>query len=105
MKKTRTRRSRGQAPTPAPATVTVQMPLPMLAVMTGIGDDFQALCIDAGRQVLGAMMEHERTVRCGPKWKPSEGREAERAGSTRSLIVLGGRKIEMKRLRLRSRVR
>jgi len=29
--------------------VTVQMPLPMLALMSGIGDDFHALCIDAGR--------------------------------------------------------
>ena len=102
MKKTRTRRRRGQAPTTARAMVTVQMPLPMLALMTGIRDDFQALCIDAGRQVLGAMMEHERTVWCGPKWKPSAEREADRAGSTRSLVVLGGRKIEMKRPRLRS---
>lgn len=102
MKKSRTRTRRGQAPTTSPPTVTVQMPLPMLAVISGIGDDFQALCIDAGRQVLGAMMEHERTALCGPKWKPSDEREAERAGSTRSLIVLGGRKIEMKRPRLRS---
>jgi transposase-like protein len=82
--------------------VTVQMPLPMLALMSGIGDDFHALCIDAGRQVLGAMMEHERTALCGPKWRPSAEREAQRGGSTRSLVVLGGRKIEMKRPRLRS---
>ena len=102
MKKTRTRRRRGQAPTTSPTTVTVQMPLPMLALMSGIGDDFHALCIDAGRQVLGAMMEHERTALCGPKWRPSAEREAQRGGSTRSLVVLGGRKIEMKRPRLRS---
>ena len=56
MKKTGTRTRRGQAPTTSPTTVTVQMPLPMLALMSGIGDDFHALCIDAGRQVLGAMM-------------------------------------------------
>jgi transposase-like protein len=74
----------------------------MLALMSGIGDDFHALCIDAGRQVLGAMMEHERTALCGPKWRPSAEREAQRGGSTRSLVVLGGRKIAMKRPRLRS---
>ena len=102
MNKTRTRRRRGQAPGTSPATVTVEMPLPMLALMSGIEDDFQALCIGAGRQVLGAMMEHERTALCGPKWKPSSEREARRGGSARSLIVLGGRKIEMKRPRLRS---
>ena len=102
MKKTRTPERRGQARTMSPATVTVEMPLPMFALMSGIGDDFHALCIDAGRQVLGAMMEHDRTALCGPKWKPSSEREAARGGSTRSLIVLGGRKIEMKRPRLRS---
>jgi transposase-like protein len=78
------------------------MPLPMLTLMSGIEDDFHALCIDAGRQVLGAMMEHERTALCGPKWKPRPEREAVRGGSTRSLVVLGGRKIEVKRPRLRT---
>jgi transposase-like protein len=48
------------------------------------------------------MMEHERTALCGPKWRPGAEREAQRGGSTRSLVVLGGRKIEMKRPRLRS---
>lgn len=102
MTKTRTGRRRDQAPTLSPGTVTVQMPLPMFALMNGIGDDFHALCIDAGRQVLGAMMEHDRTALCGPKWKPRPEREAVRGGSTRSLVVLGGRKIEMKRPRLRT---
>jgi transposase-like protein len=78
------------------------MALPMFALMSSIDDDFHALCIDAGRQVLGAMMEQDRTALCGPKWKPSPEREGVRGGSTRSLVVLGGRKIEMKRPRLRT---
>lgn len=102
MKKTRIPKSRGQGPTMSPATVTVEIPLPMLAAMSGIRDDFHGLCIDAGRQVLGAMMEHDRTALCGPKWQPSPEREAVRGGSTQSLVVLGGRKIEMKRPRLRT---
>ena len=102
MKKTRTGRSRGQGPRKSPATVTVEMPLPMFALMSGIGEDFHALCIDAGRQVLGAMVEHNRSALCGPKWKPSPEREAVRGGTTRSLLVLSARKIEMKRPRLRS---
>jgi len=103
MKKTRTLTKRGQGPTSIRPTVTVEMPLPMLAAMTGVRESFHALCIDAGRQVLGAMMEQDRTALCGPKWRPDSDREAVRAGSAPSLIVLGGRRIEMKRLRVRSR--
>jgi len=103
MKKTRTLKTTHQAGRAiAPPTVTVQMPLPMLTAMTAVGDSFQSLCVDAGRQVLAAMMEHERTALCGPKWIPNPTREAVRAGSTRSLIVLGGRQIEIKRPRARS---
>ena len=102
MTKTRTltRKHQGSA---APGTVTVQMPLPVVAAMTDVRQSFHALCIDAGRQVLGAMMEHERTALCGPKWTPNPEREAHRGGNTRSLVVLGGRQIEMRRPRVRSR--
>jgi putative transposase len=102
MKKTRTLRSKHQDPQGIAPTVAVQMPLPMLAAMSEVGHSFQSLCVDAGRQVLSAMMEHERTTLCGPKWIPNLEREAVRAGSTRSLIVLGGRQIEIKRLRARA---
>ena len=102
MKKSRTLRTTHQAPQAVAPTVTVQMPLPMLAAMSEVGQSFQSLCIAAGRQVLSAMMEHERTALCGPKWIPNPAREAGRAGSTRSLIVLGGRQIESKRPRARS---
>jgi putative transposase len=102
MKKSRTLKTKDQAPVPAPAMVTVQMPLPMLAAMSNVTQDFQSLCIDAGRQVLSAMMEQERTALCGPKWIPNPARQAGRHGNTHSLIVLGGRQIEIKRPRVRS---
>ena len=103
MKKSRTLRKNDQAHQTVEPTVTVQMPLPMLAAMSEVGQSFHALCIDAGRQVLGAMMEHERTALCGPKWIPNPQRQAVRSGNTQSLIVLGGRQIEIKRPRVRSR--
>lgn len=102
MKKSRTLKTTHQGPPTIAPMVTVQMPLPMLAAMTDVGQSFQSLCVDAGRQVLTAMMEHERTALCGPKWIPNPTRAAVRAGSTRSLIVLGGRQIEIKRPRARS---
>jgi len=103
MKKTRTLTRRDQGPSISLPTVTVEMPLPMLAAMADVSESFHALCIDAGRHVLGAMMEHDRTALCGPKWQPDRERESVRGGSAPSLIVLGGRRIEMKRLRVRSR--
>jgi len=102
MKKSRTLKSRHQAPQAIAPTVTVQMALPMLAAMSDVGQSFQSLCVDAGRQVLAAMMEQERTALCGPKWIPNPEREARRGGSARSLIVLGGRQIEIRRPRARS---
>jgi hypothetical protein len=102
MTKTRTltRKDQGAA---APETITVQLPLPVLAAMTDVRRSFHALGIDAGRQVLGAMMAYEPTARCGPKWIPNPDREAHRGGHTRSLVVLGGRQIEVQRPRGHSR--
>jgi transposase-like protein len=85
-----------------PQAVTVQMPLPMLATLNDVRQGFHSLCIEAGRQVLTSMMEQDRTALCGPKWVPNPEREATRVGHTRSLVVLGGRRIEIKRPRARS---
>ncbi len=102
MKKNRTPRTKHQeAPLGAP-TVTVPMSLPMLATLKDVRLGFHSLCIDAGRQVLAAMMEQDRTALCGPKWKPDRERAAQRAGHTTSLVVLGGRQIEVRRPRARS---
>lgn len=102
MKKNRTLRTAHQGPPASAPTVTVQMPLPMLATLQDVRLGFHSLCIDAGRQVLAAMMEQDRTALCGPKWKPDREREAQRAGHTNSLVVLGGRQIEVRRPRARS---
>lgn len=103
MKKTRTPRSKRQASLKElPQAVTVQMPLPMLATLNDVRQGFHSLCIEAGRQVLTSMMEQDRTALCGPKWVPNPEREARRMGHTRSLVVLGGRRIEIKRPRARS---
>lgn len=102
MKKNRTLRTVHQAPALSAPTVTVQMPLPMLASLEDVRLGFHTLCIDAGRQVLSAMMEQDRTALCGPKWRANPEREAQRAGHTTSLVVLGGRQIEIRRPRARS---
>lgn len=82
--------------------IEVQLPLGMLATLEDVQQGFFALCVTAGRKVLTAMMEHEREVLCGPKWFPNPKRGAVRGGTTRSEVTLGGRRIEIQRLRARS---
>ncbi len=63
-------------------TAQVELPLPMLSALEDIDRAFFGVCIEAGKQVLGAMMEHDRTALCGLPWKPDEERPGRRAGST-----------------------
>lgn len=101
MKKIRTVPTKRQASSEVAPTVTIQLPLPMIAAMREVQHGFHSLCLDAGRRVLSAMMENDRTALCGPKWTPDGERKAVRGGSTQSLIVFGGRKIGVKRPRVR----
>ncbi len=86
-----------------PKTTTVEIPLPLLGAFVNIENSFFDLCIDAGQQVLGAMMEQDREELCGPRWKRDPDRGAGRAGTTKSEITLGGRRIPIPRPRVRSR--
>jgi hypothetical protein len=83
-------------------TATVELPLPLLATLEGTQSAFFGLCVTAGKQVLEALMEADRTALCGPAGCWDEARVAGRAGSTTSRVVLGGREIALRRLRVRS---
>jgi hypothetical protein len=50
----------------SPKTTLVEVPLPLLGAFTNIENSFFDLCVDAGQQVLGAMMEQDREELCGP---------------------------------------
>jgi transposase-like protein len=81
---------------------TVQIPLPLLSAVEDAQSAFFGLCVETGKQVLAAMMEHDRIALCGPAGRHDAERQAVRAGSTESAIVLGGRRIAMRRPRVRS---
>ncbi len=83
-------------------TTIVEIPLPLLGAIGNIERSFFELCIDAGQQVLASMMEQDREDLCGPRWKRDPDREAGRAGTTRSEVTLGGRRIAIPRPRVRS---
>ncbi|MGH7288104.1 MAG: IS256 family transposase [Myxococcota bacterium] len=82
--------------------VAVELPLPLLATLEDTQSAFFGLCVSAGKQVLEAMMEADRTALCGPAGRWDAERVAGRAGSTTSRVVLGGREIALRRLRVRS---
>ena len=85
-----------------PRTMAVEIPLPLLGVIANIEKSFFELCIDSGQQVLKAMMEQDREDLCGPRWKRDPDRSAGRAGTTKSEVTLGGRRIAITRPRVRS---
>ena len=85
-----------------PKTMTVEIPLPLLEVFGGIESSLFELCVDSGQQVLQAMMEQDREDLCGPRWKRDPERKAGRAGTTKSEVTLGGRRIGVSRPRVRS---
>jgi transposase-like protein len=53
--------------------------------------------------VLDVMMEQDREALCGPKWRRDPARQAGRGGSTPSEVTLGGRRLAVRRPRVRSR--
>jgi transposase-like protein len=77
------------------------LPLPVLGTLLDAKKAFFELCIDVGRRVLTSMQEADREVFCGPKGKHDLERDAYRGGSVASRVVLGGREVEVKRLRAR----
>lgn len=81
--------------------VHVPLSLPVAGVLNEVKSAFFGLCVHAGKAVLAAMMEDERTARCGPKGLPNAGRAAYRGGHTRSQVTLGGQRIVISRPRAR----
>ena len=94
------RKKSGQPPSSEP--VTIQVPLPVLGVINGVREAFHSLCIATGLQVLKAMMEADREALCGPKGRHQVERPAWRGGNVDSHVRLGGRQVEVPRVRVRS---
>jgi transposase-like protein len=59
------------------------------------------LAIRSGLKVLDAMLEEDRTALCGPRYAHQADRVASRAGTVASEVVLGGRKVAIRRPRVR----
>jgi transposase-like protein len=60
------------------------------------------LAVRSGLKVLETMLEEDRTAVCGRRYAHQPDRAASRAGTVRSEVVLGGRKVSLRRPRARS---
>ena len=60
------------------------------------------LAVASGLKVLHTMLEDDRTAICGPRYQHQSERTASRAGTVPSEVVLGGRKVEIRRPRVRA---
>ena len=96
MKKSRTVR-----PTAGVESQTTRR-LPLVEVLIDTEAELFDLAVRSGLQVLDAMLEEDRTAICGPRYAHQAERTASRAGTVASTVVLGGRKVSIRRPRVRS---
>ena len=96
MKKSRTVR-----PTAGVESPTTRR-LPLVELLIDTEAELFDLAVRSGLQVLDAMLEEDRTAICGPRYAHQADRTASRAGTVSSTVVLGGRKVSIRRPRVRS---
>ncbi len=76
-----------------------------LALLAGVAatarEGLHELVMRSGLGVLGALLEADREMLCGPRYAHS-GHAAYRAGHVRGELAMGGRRVEVKRPRARS---
>jgi putative transposase len=81
-----------------------QMLLPLLGLMATIKGALFELVLGSGLGVLQALLEQEREQLCGVRYRHDPKRKASRAGyADEAELVLGGRRVAVKRPRARSR--
>jgi transposase-like protein len=97
MKESRTVRPLPDGETPATRT------LPLVQLLVDTRTELYDLAVRSGLQVLETMLEEDRTAVCGPRYAHDAARAASRAGTVASEVVLGGRKVAIRRPRVRTR--
>lgn len=76
--------------------------VPLGEVLVQARSALREVVVGAGFQVLTAMLEEDRERLCGARYQQAEERRAYRHGSEEAPVVLGGRKVRVKKLRVRS---
>ena len=83
-----------------PADIVVEEPSLQLVLSKYMKRELRDFVFEQGRIALWQMLEDERTVLCGPAYERGV-KGPKRSGSTRGRLVMGGRRITVKRPRVR----
>ena len=75
--------------------------LPLVDILIDTQAELQELVVASGLKVLEAMLDEDRAAVCGPRYAHQPARQAYRTGHTPSQVVLGGRKVAIRRPRAR----
>lgn len=67
-----------------------------------VRDDLRAFVVTAGVAALTVLLEQERTGACGPRYQHRSDRQARRAGHAPGELVMGGRRVQVRRPRART---
>jgi putative transposase len=78
-----------------------QRHLPLVDLLVDTRAELMELAVNSGLKVLHTMLEEDRTAICGPRYQHQSDRTASRAGTVPSEVVLGGRKVAIRRPRVR----
>jgi len=76
--------------------------LPLVDLLVDTRSELFELAMRSGLQVLDTMLEEDRIALCGPRYAHVADRVASRAGTVASEVVLGGRKVPIRRPRVRA---
>src|SRR5438270_9883265 len=87
---------------PVPQAESPLRHLPLVDLLVDTKTELLELALRSGLKVFTAMLEEDRTAICGPRYAHEPDRPASRAGTTRSEVVLGGRKVTIQRPRVRT---
>jgi transposase-like protein len=86
------------APIPVPRSVSVAME----DIAATMREGLLAMAVSAGLAVMSSLMEESVTALCGPKGKHDAGRSALRHGAEDGSVTLGGRRVGVRRPRVRA---
>jgi transposase-like protein len=93
MEKTGKNKPRRQAP-------GTQILLPLASVLVTVRAALYELVVGSGMAVLQALLERDRDEACGPRYRHDARRKATRGGHAPGELVLGGRRVSVRRPRV-----
>lgn len=93
--------SRSKATRKQVRLVEEQLRLPLVDALVDIRADMMEVVVAAGMKVVETMLEEDRVRICGPKHARAPGRDVVRGGTVDGELVLGGRRVAVRRPRVR----